>query len=82
MRTVTTPEPIEQMPPTIGLKEVARLLRMSESALMRKARVGKVAGAKIGRQWVFVQADLIELIRELARKRMGRPYLPAQIDSE
>ena len=58
--------------PTIGVKEAAQLLRLSEDALMRKTRAGKVPGAKIGRQWVFVQADLLELIREQAKVRACR----------
>jgi hypothetical protein len=64
---------------TIGITEAAQLLRMSESALMRKARVGKVPGAKIGRRWVFVQAYLVELIREQARQRTGRPIAAATL---
>src|ERR1700728_2234505 len=54
---------------TLGLTEAAMLLRISEDCLLRKARAGKVPGAKIGRQWVFIRADLIELIRKQARER-------------
>lgn len=60
-------------PETLGLSEAAALLHMSEDALMRKARRGEIPGAKFGRKWVFVRVDLIELIREQARKRVGRP---------
>ena len=67
------PESPHKLVPTIGLEEAAQLLRVSESHLRRMARVGKVPGARIGRQWVFVQADLVELIREQARQRRGRP---------
>ena len=54
---------------TLGLNEAARLLHLSEDCLLRKARAGKVPGAKIGRRWVFVEADLVELIREQAKAR-------------
>jgi excisionase family DNA binding protein len=54
------------------LTEAANLLRVSEDCLLRKARAGKVPGAKIGRRWVFVRADLIELIRHQARERTDR----------
>jgi excisionase family DNA binding protein len=54
---------------TLGLEEAARLLRMSPSFLRKSAAAGKVPGAKIGRRWVFVKSDLIELIRNQARKR-------------
>lgn len=54
--------------PTIGLEEAARLLLVSPDCLMRRARAGKVPGAKIGRRWVFVTVDLLELIRQKARE--------------
>jgi|ERR1039457_5006022 hypothetical protein len=58
---------------TLGVAAAASLLRISTDALMRKARAGIVPGAKIGREWVFVQADLIELIREQARELARGP---------
>ncbi|MBS0364946.1 MAG: helix-turn-helix domain-containing protein [Proteobacteria bacterium] len=54
---------------TLGLEDAARMLQLSEDCLLRKARAGKVPGAKIGRRWVFVRADLVELIRQQARER-------------
>lgn len=64
---------------TLGLKEAAALLRMSEDALMRKARAGIVPGAKVGRQWVFVRDDLIALIREQAKGRACRSIAAATL---
>jgi len=58
--------------PTIGLTEAAALLRMSEDALMRKARAGIVPADKPGRQWVFVKADLLAWIRERMKARACR----------
>lgn len=51
---------------TIGLKEAAMLLRISEDALMRKARVGVIPGEKIGKRWVFEKKRLIQFIRDWA----------------
>jgi excisionase family DNA binding protein len=53
---------------TVGLQEACELLRVSPSTLMRRARAGIVPGARIGRQWVFVRDDLLQLVRETARK--------------
>jgi hypothetical protein len=58
--------------PTIGLAEAAALLRVSEDTLLRRARAGIVPGAKVGREWVFIQADLLDLIREQAKARACR----------
>lgn len=63
----------ERLTPTTGLEEAAKLLRVSRDCLLRKARAGIVPGAKIGRSWVFVSADLIELIRQKARERVPVP---------
>ncbi len=55
------------MSETVGAQDAARILRLSVDALMRKSRAGIVPGAKIGRQWVYVRADLIALVRERAK---------------
>src|SRR5579864_8974130 len=54
---------------TVGLKEAANILHISEDCLLRKARAGKVPGAKIGRRWVFIRTDLLELIRKQYQER-------------
>lgn len=59
-------------PLTIGVQEACQLLRISPDALMRKARRGIVPGAKVGREWVFIEADLLALIREQAKARASR----------
>ena len=48
---------------TLDLSDAAALLHMSEDALMRKARAGIIPGCKPGRQWVFLEVDLIEWMR-------------------
>ena len=47
--------------------QAAAMLMISPDALARKVRRGVVPGAKIGRRWVFIEVDLVELIREKAR---------------
>jgi excisionase family DNA binding protein len=49
---------------TLTPTEAARLLHMTPDALMRKARAGKIPGAKVGRSWLFIEADLIAMIRK------------------
>jgi excisionase family DNA binding protein len=54
------------------MQEAARLLRMSQDALMRKARAGIVPGCRPGRQWVFIEADLLAYLRDLVSNRATR----------
>jgi excisionase family DNA binding protein len=61
------------VPDTVGLREAAQLLQTSESHLRKMTASGKVPGAKFGRRWVYVRADLIELVRERAKARAPRP---------
>jgi excisionase family DNA binding protein len=56
-------------PETIEIDEAAQLLCMSASTLRKRAAAGTLPGAKFGKRWVFVRADLIELIRRQARER-------------
>lgn len=48
---------------TLDLTAAANMLHMSEDALMRHARSGRIPGCKPGRQWVFLEVDLIEWMR-------------------
>ena len=49
--------------PTLGLIEAARLLRLSEDCLLRKARAGEIPGRKVARAWSFSPDELIAFIR-------------------
>ena len=53
---------------TLDVAGAADFLKMSKDTVMRKVRDGAIPGAKMGKHWVFVKADLIETIR--------RGYLP------
>jgi len=48
---------------TLDLQRAAALLLIHPITLAEKARIGDVPGAKIGKRWVFVEADLLEYIR-------------------
>ena len=54
---------------TLGTEEAAKLLRMSPDALMRKARAGIVPADKPGRQWVFIEQDLLDWMRVRQKER-------------
>jgi excisionase family DNA binding protein len=48
---------------TLTLQEAAALLKIHPVTLQDKARAGEIPGAKVGRAWVFIKADLLEHIR-------------------
>ena len=50
-------------PRTLGLIEAAALLRIHKDTLQRRARAGAIPGAKIGKQWVFLEADLVGYLK-------------------
>lgn len=53
---------------TCGVNEARKLLRVSVSTLLRRARAGIVPGAKIGREWVFIRDDLLQIVRQNYKK--------------
>jgi len=48
---------------TLDLKQAAEYLKMHWQTLREKAKSGKIPGAKIGKQWVFIKEDLVTHIR-------------------
>jgi hypothetical protein len=48
---------------TLDLDAAARLLLLHPEELRRRAALGLVPGAKIGRRWVFVRDDLVAFVR-------------------
>lgn len=49
---------------TLDLESAARLLLLHPKTLQARAAAGTIPGRKIGRRWVFVEADLLQFIRE------------------
>src|SRR5688500_3159089 len=54
---------------TLTLLEAARFLKMHPEELRRRARLGLIPGAKVGKCWVFLDLDLAGHIRSLYAPR-------------
>lgn len=52
---------------TLGSDECAALLRCTPKHVEELAREGEIPGVKIGREWLFVRADLLAFLAERAR---------------
>ncbi|MCG6983805.1 MAG: helix-turn-helix domain-containing protein [Thiocapsa sp.] len=50
---------------TLDLVQAAQFLHVSPSVLREKANAGVIPGAKAGRRWVFLEADLVAYLRSL-----------------
>jgi hypothetical protein len=50
---------------SLGLHEAAAFLRMHPEEVRRRARLGLLPGAKPGKRWVFIEADLADYLRSL-----------------
>lgn len=48
---------------SLNLKEAAALLGIHHHTLQARARAGQIPGAKIGKQWRFLEEDLLEYLR-------------------
>lgn len=48
---------------TLSLTEAADYLKMHAEEVRRRAKSGKLPGAKLGKRWVFIVDDLVEYIR-------------------
>ena len=55
------------MTETIDAEECAALLRCSTDKVEELSRAGELPGLKIGRDWLFVRADLLDFLAERAR---------------
>ena len=50
---------------TLDLKEAAKFLKMHPQTVRRLAKAGRLPGAKPGKLWCFLEADLAEYLRSL-----------------
>ena len=50
---------------TLSLIEAAQFLKMHPEEVRRRAKAGLIPGAKAGRAWVFIDADLAAYLRSL-----------------
>jgi len=53
----------------LGLKEAAEMLRISPDCMRDLAADGSVPGAKIGKEWVFLEEELEEYLRSEIKKQ-------------
>ena len=58
-------QPVAPEPRILTLQEAADFMGIPVKSLRDKARLGKVPAFKIGRQWRFIQDDLIMFCRSL-----------------
>lgn len=50
---------------TVDLNGAAAFLKMHPEEVRRRARLGQLPGAKAGKRWVFIVADLVGYLRSL-----------------
>ncbi|PTT35481.1 hypothetical protein DBR23_23460 [Acidovorax sp. HMWF018] len=50
-------------PRSLSLVEAAALLRVHKNTLAARARARIIPGAKIGKEWAFLEADLVAYMR-------------------
>ena len=62
---------------TLNLQEAAAFLRLHPEELRKRAKAGRIPGAKVGRSWVFVDEDLASYLPSL----YGRPRQALQVTS-
>lgn len=60
------------MPTTLNLEECAELLKVTPSTAGDLACRGILPGAKIGRAWVFLEADVLNYLREQVKTQTAR----------
>ena len=63
---------------TQNIKEAAKFLCMSTSALRAKIKSGEIKAAKPAKQWVFLKEDLVAYIRSIYYKRVEMPSSDSQ----
>ena len=65
---------------TLTLIEAAGFLKMHPEEVRRRAKLGRIPGAKSGRAWVFIDVDLADYLRSLYAR--VRPSLPTNLRQE
>lgn len=54
---------------TLDINEAAELLKVSTETVRRLADTGALMGAKVGVAWVFIREDLMDYLRQEARRQ-------------
>ena len=63
--------------PTLDLKSAAHFLGLHPNTLQARAKSGAIPGAKIGKAWRFIEADLEGFIR--SQYPSNKPQTPAPV---
>ena len=64
---------------TLTLEEAAAFLKLHPEEVRRRAKCGALPGAKTGKRWVFLDADLAEYVRSLyAQPRQALRVAPGK----
>ena len=58
---------------TLTADDCATLLNCSKSQVHRLVRRGEIPGVKVGRGWVFIEADIVEWLREKSKHKPVAP---------
>ena len=48
---------------TLDIKEAGELLNMHSLTVRKMAKAGQIPAARAGRNWIFIEEDLIEWLR-------------------
>ena len=62
---------------TLTLAQAAAYLQIHEDTLQRRAAAGIIPGAKIGKRWVFLEADLAAYVQSQYRRSERCPSTAA-----
>jgi len=67
---------------TLGIDECAEFLKVDRTTALKLAGNGTLPGAKIGRAWVFLEDDLVDYLRNEARRQARERQSKAIIQEE
>ena len=67
---------------TYDIEECADFLHISRTHAINLAGSGQLPGAKIGREWVFLESDLVDYLRAEAKKQMMERRAKASVETE
>lgn len=57
---------------TYDINEAADFLKVDRTTALELAGRGELPGARVGRAWVFMEADLVEYLRDAVRRQTNR----------
>ncbi|GAC1569100.1 MAG: hypothetical protein NVS3B3_23110 [Aquirhabdus sp.] len=70
---------------TFGIDECAAFLNIARTHALTLAGTGELPGAKIGREWVFLESDLIDYlqveVKKQVRERRSRAVVSEELEA-